>query len=319
MGMGRRNMGIVSRGGRISLTLLMASMTFSGALQAQRSSWAQSRSCKQGGSPHPSLGIGTFHCQGGSCLIGGVWATQGRGQAAAVQKLARQDPWAWDFSTEPRLWEIDPSGPAAGRIRDGDVLVAVNGAPVTTREAGRQLEAMKAGTAIELTLRRGGALVRTSVVPTERCDAYRVSSGPDSLPRFLTRDSRGVVSRRSPVDESLSPIPTGVGTVRFEAAGLVLAGATDLQVARGGQVRWRFVHDPVVAEVLEGSAAGRGGIVPGEVIIQAGVDSLTTTGGVAALAAAGPGHPVVLFVRRGQSFRQVTLYGSDGGRQHRER
>lgn len=312
MGARRRRKGAIGRGSRITVVVLAATAAFSGSLEAQRSSSASGSTCGRDGSKQGDLGIGTFHCQGGSCLVGGIWATTTGEQLTAVRQLAQDAPHVWDFSTEPRLWEIDPDGPAANRIQEGDILVAVNGAPVTTRAAGRQLASMKAGTAVDLTLRRDGTLVRVEVVPSERCQPFTVSSGPAELPYFLTQDPRGVVRRRETVDRSLSRIPTGVGRVSFEAAGFVLAGATEVRVAAGGRVRWRFVDDPVVAEVLESGPADRNGIVPGEVIVQAGANSLTTEAGVAALASAGPGTPVVLLVRRGQSNRQVEISGDPG-------
>lgn len=300
----------MANGTRIALAMTVWAVATGGALQAQTSGSASSGGCEREGEPRPSLGIGTFHCQGGNCLVGGIYATQA-GLPEATRQLLDHDPRAWDFSVEPSLWEIAPDGPAAGRVREGDVLLAVNGSPVTTREAGRALAGMEPGTPVELTLRRDGELVQVEMAPVEACGSFTVSTGPGEMPRFLRRDAHGRVVRvpQDGVDRSLSSIPTGVGTVRFAAAGLVLAGATEIRVAAGGSVSWWFADDPVVAEVPEGGEAQRLGIVPGEVIVTADDEPLTAPAGVAALAAAAPGHPVMLFVRRGRSFRQVEIHG----------
>lgn len=308
--LGRKHVGVTMRTGtRIALGVTICAVAAGGPLEAQMWGSATSRSCDRGGEPRPSLGIGTFHCRGGTCLVGGIYATQA-GLPEATRGLLDHHPRAWDFSVEPSLWEIAPDGPAAGRVLEGDVLLAVDGSPVTTREAGRTLAALEPGTPVELTLRRDGDLVQVEIVPVEGCASFTVSTGPGEMPRFLERDARGRVGRvrRDRVDRSLSPVPTGTGTARFEAAGLVLAGATEIRVAPDGSVSWWFVADPVVAEVVEGGEAGRLGIVPGEVIVTADDQPLTEPAGVSALAGAAPDRPVMLFVRRGRSFRQVEIH-----------
>ncbi|HZD03321.1 MAG TPA: PDZ domain-containing protein, partial [Longimicrobiales bacterium] len=280
-----------------------------GSLAAQASGWARGHTCERDGEPHASLGVGTFHCQGGSCLVGGIYATPGTGLSASALRLLDHEPRAWDFSVEPRLWEIEPGGPAAGRVHEGDVLLAVDGAPVTTREAGLTLSRMEVGTPVELTLGRGSEVVRVDIEVVESCSPLTASSGPEEIPVFLERDAAGRLVHRDRVDRSLAPIPTGVGSVRFEASGLVLAGATEIHVAPDGSTTWWFTADPVVAEVVEGSEAQRLGIEPGEVIVTADDEPLTAPAGVAALAGTGPGHPVMLFVRRGRGFRQVEIHG----------
>lgn len=154
----------------------------------------------------------------------------------------------------------------------------------------------------------GAGAVRVQVTPVESCAAFRVSSGPDEMPSYLEWNGRGGVVRRDRVDRSLAAIPEEVGSARFEGAGLVLAGATEIRVDEDGVASWRFAGEPVVAEVTEGGAADRAGIVPGEVVVNADTRPLTTVEGVAALMEAAPDRPVLLFVRRGQSARQVMIH-----------
>src|SRR3954463_13312187 len=47
------------------------------------------------------------------------------------------------FATEPRLYEIH--GPGEGRLREGDVLVAIDGRLITTEEGGDRMAAVRRG------------------------------------------------------------------------------------------------------------------------------------------------------------------------------
>lgn len=303
---------------RMIASLLMAGALVAGSGEpavAQGASWAERRGCASDGEPWSGLGVGTYHCRGGSCVVGGVYA----GVSASARELVERAPGAWDFSVEPRLWEIRADGPARGVLREGDVLVAVDGMPVTTRAAGRALAEMRPGVPVELTVRRDAPAsveragvpmgrLRVEVVPVESCARFRVSSGPQEMPSYLERTD-GRVVQRDRIDRSLTPVPEGVGSARFEGAGLVLAGATAIRVDEGGDVRWRFAGEVVVADVMEGGAAARAGIVPGEVVVSADDQPLTTLEGVSTLMGAAPERPVLLFVRRGQTARQVVIHG----------
>ena len=44
-----------------------------------------------------------------------------------------------DFSTEPRVWDVDPAGPAARALREGDQITSIDGVLITTREGGHGL------------------------------------------------------------------------------------------------------------------------------------------------------------------------------------
>lgn len=80
------------------------------------------------------------------------WATQGVPGACPADSASRADlgiryrfvagdfmederrPTWIHFLTEPVVVEVDPRGPAAGRLRPGDVVVAVDDYLITTRE-----------------------------------------------------------------------------------------------------------------------------------------------------------------------------------------
>src|SRR3954466_2750834 len=71
------------------------------------------------------------------------------------------------FSTEPRIHGIHGTG--QGRLRDGDVLAAIDGRRIPTDEAGDRLATVRRGERVRLTVRRGGGTQDVEVVAGQRC------------------------------------------------------------------------------------------------------------------------------------------------------
>ncbi|HYR08937.1 MAG TPA: hypothetical protein VEQ60_14245, partial [Longimicrobium sp.] len=84
---------------------------------------ADAQTCAEGLPRTATLGIGLLQCVGGSCSVN---ARDGAGRTH-------------DFSTEPKVWRLDPEGPSAGVLREGDQILAIDGALITTRDGGRRL------------------------------------------------------------------------------------------------------------------------------------------------------------------------------------
>lgn len=72
------------------------------------------------------------------------------------------------FLTEPVLAEVDPDGPAAGRLRPNDVLVAVEGQLITTREGSRLFWFVDRDE-VRLDISRGGRAETILVRPVHVC------------------------------------------------------------------------------------------------------------------------------------------------------
>ncbi|HEX8208922.1 MAG TPA: PDZ domain-containing protein [Longimicrobium sp.] len=75
------------------------------------------------------------------------------------------------FGTELTLGRIRPGGPTAGVLREGDVVVAVDGAPITTAEGGRRFGELAPGRAATFTIRRDGRTRDVRVVPGAQCSS----------------------------------------------------------------------------------------------------------------------------------------------------
>ena len=142
----------MKRAVRLATALLLVACAAGGAA-AQAG-----RTCSEGRPPAGQPGVGLLHCVGGSCEIfvrrGGVVFHR--------------------FSSEPRVWRIAPDGPAAGRLREGDVLVAVDGALVTSVEGGLRLANLAPGRPVRLRVRRAGRELEVEIVPRLGCDFPRL-------------------------------------------------------------------------------------------------------------------------------------------------
>lgn len=124
--------------------------------------------CAHGRAETGDLGIGMFQCLGGECAVNVLW----------------RGGYVHEFSTEPRVWHLQPGSPAAAALREGDFILAVDGALVTTLEGGRRLANLRPGIAVQLRIRRGRQELAVSLSPVPGCNAPRlvVTAGPTDGP-----------------------------------------------------------------------------------------------------------------------------------------
>lgn len=236
---------------------------------------AQQLVCADGWPPRPSIGVDRYHCVGGACRIWGV-----TGEPVAETLLSQEGGRAywgerWDqvrssfeFTVEPTLWDIDPAGPAAGLVQEGDVLVAVQGIPVTSAPAGRVLGDPPEGRPLPLTLRRDDGLRSVEVVPALTCSATTLSMGTD--------EGVGLRVATRGFDDAEPRGGTGslLGLIlRCEACRAVDPDAAD---QRG---HWRFEAYPTVAVVRGNGPAGIAGVLAGDRLTHIdGLDLLSEEG-----------------------------------------
>jgi len=77
-----------------------------------------------------------------------------------------------EYLTPPRIRDIKPGGPAAGRLRDEDILLAVDGLGITTPAAWHRLRDVAPGDSVRFSVRRGAAdTAMATVIPSARCAA----------------------------------------------------------------------------------------------------------------------------------------------------
>jgi hypothetical protein len=155
-------------------------------IQAQAVSTA---SCSEGWSTLGALGITEFSCD----------CTFDRGSSPA-----------WRFRGEPEIRKVSSSGPASGRLRSGDVIVAIDGMLITTRAAGTRLGNLRAGEPVTLTVRRGNREIEVSLVPDEPCVTPEPPSAPTPRAASPGVSYGGIPTPtppRTPAPAALAPHP----------------------------------------------------------------------------------------------------------------
>ncbi len=192
------------------------------------------------------------------------------------------------FGGELELRDIPPNGPAAGRVQDGDVLVAVDGALVTTRDGSERLFRARAGHPLHLLVRRQGRDREVVIVPT---------SG----------ESSGRAAR--PAMPAVSGAPSATGAVaQFHVPGWLgigLACNCTLQAGPHGTESWTFAEAPEVFAVGPGGPAERGGVRKGDIVERIDGLQLTTPEGGRQWSTIAPGQQVRLGIRRDRA--QINL------------
>lgn len=250
----------------LALTLL------AGSAQAQR--------CAEGMPRTATLGIGLLQCVGGSCTV----------------NVRRGDGYTHDFSTEPHVWELDPSGPAARVLREGDQLLAIDGVLITTPSGGRRLASLRAGVPVRLRIRRDDAEMEVRVVPAAGCNTPRLA----------------VTARHGHPEVSARPHPAPRVSGSGESGPGVYFGM-ELECGdcgwrvENGDWRWHATEPIRVRSVVAGSPAQRAGLRPGDVLMRIDGRPLTQPGAGGLYASLRPGQPVSFQVRRGDRTLTVPV------------
>jgi hypothetical protein len=149
------------------------------------------RACEDGVPEVGYLGISDLSC---SCSTNfALTSHDGRRQ------LVRQ----WIFRSEPVVRGVESNGPSAGKLREDDVITAVDGVLITTHEGGQRFSRITPGQKVTLTIRRDGhempvPLVVGSICPEEL-------GGPFSM-RMLVAP-RASEAPPTPGSEPVPPTP----------------------------------------------------------------------------------------------------------------
>jgi S1-C subfamily serine protease len=221
---------------------------------------ADAQTCDGGLPRTATLGIGLLQCVGGACTVN---ARDGDGRTH-------------DFSTEPRVWRLDPDGPAAGVLRDGDQILAVDGALITSRDGGRRLANLRAGAPVALRIRRARVEMRVSVTPRAGCNTPALAVTPTAA----SPDARAAEGPRIYFGMELDCGDCGW---RREGEGW----------------RWVSTQPMRIRSAVPGSPAERAGLRAGDVVLGINGHALTERGAGRFFDRISPGGAVRFEVRRG--------------------
>jgi hypothetical protein len=205
----------------------------------------------------------------------------------------------WRFRSEPRIRSVEARGPAHGKLRSGDVIVAVDGEPITSAAGARHFSRPVAGRPVELAVRRRGAVTRVHIVPQSLCaDDPRLSDFESPRPLVApspplavvppapnpARAPRAAPSPTTPTAPTPAPdVPTGfddLPTRGWLGVGLRCDGCEVERDRRRDVLVWRFESPPTIYSVDSNSPAYRAGVRRGDVLTH--VDNLpidTVAGG----------------------------------------
>jgi hypothetical protein len=263
----------------------------------------QGGNCGRHGTRVPDLGFGSFSCE--HCTI-----DQSPGRVL------------YRFGTEPRVANI--TAPGRGRLREGDVLVAVDGDPITTMEASDRLSFTRRGERVRLTIRRGGRMQDVDVVADEECAEPPTPPVPPRPPRAPAPPQPPHAPRAPapygappppppqpplppqppqaplPPTPPLPPLPPPPPEILPEGWFGFGISCDECGIhRRNGDVQMYFGEAPVVENVEPGSPAQRAGIRRGDRLTHVDGLALTTASGAQRFAAIRPGQTVTWTYRRG--------------------
>lgn len=105
---------------------------------------AEASACDHGLSEVGYLGIGDLSCD---CTTN--FAVKSRDGNAQLTRT-------WRFRSEPVVRNILDDGPSKGKFREGDVITAIDGSLITTREGSARFSSLEPGQTVRFTVRRDG-------------------------------------------------------------------------------------------------------------------------------------------------------------------
>jgi hypothetical protein len=262
------------------------------------------------------------------------------GNFSIALKRVQEDPLLirkmWKFSEEPRIGSIDPSGPSYGKLKDGDVLVAIDDALITTSEAGRRLGALDPDDPVKLTVRRDGRTVDVKVRPRSRCPdeqlarIYRAVQDRMATPR-PPRPPRAPRTPRAPAAPAPETMPVPSVPEFRVAPPAPMAAVSRKLLTRGwigvgldcGECKWVAVQDsvvwrsnefPTIYNVDEDSPADKAGLRRGDMLTEINGVSLLSDEGAHLFGSVKPGQPVKwTFEREGETKTTLVVASARPG------
>jgi hypothetical protein len=246
---------------------------------------------------------------------------------------------AWRFRSEPVILGVREGGPAAGKLRAGDAINAIDGLLITTSEAGRRYANLQPGERVALTVRRGERLARIPIEVGSQCESVveagegwhmlveppEVVVAPEPVVAEMVHPEPVVAVELEPdmvvmaepaVDVAVEPLILAAPNVGIVARPVFPGGwfgfgiSCNCSVHRGGPGTppvWKFEEPPEVFSVEPGSPADRGGLQRGDVLLEIDGVSLTDDEGGRRFGAVTAGQTVTFKYRRGAAVREVTL------------
>ncbi|MEJ2237194.1 MAG: PDZ domain-containing protein [Gemmatimonadales bacterium] len=273
--------------------MFMAAGTVPGMLGAQE----REKTCGQGEVVTGALGYERLECE---CSVG----------------LFKDEPGhtVYEFRSEPRIWGITEHGPASSKLKEGDVVVAVDGYLITTAEGGMRFGNVVPGVPVTLTVRRGGEETDVTVTPEAKCLEVDPEAPPPVLDVVAAPERpRWVPRAAAPADPSPPPAPPEQDVLPEGWMGLSFSCSDCAVGLVEGETAWvwDFTSPPLVERVEALGPAEAAGLQPGDVLTHVDGAELTSEEGGRRLGAVQPGDTVVFRYTRNGEERTAQLIAGE--------
>lgn len=231
----------------------------------------------------------------------------------------------WTFRTEPTITSLEMDSRGATLLRIGDVITAVNGKLITTKEGAQELAELKPGEGVVLTIRRNGNTQRIALTAQSACpndsrlfSIYAPGRAYGEAPPVpsATMARPGTWSVAQVPTPTMPPAPTvyaargkaGVEYAWTEPRATFGMGLTCSNCSMGFSERDKtafmiFSKPPEVYSIERNGPADRAGIRRGDVITRVNGYSVDSDEGGKAFAMAKPGQIVKFTVIRGNDSK----------------
>jgi membrane-associated protease RseP (regulator of RpoE activity) len=208
----------------------------------------------------------------------------------------------WSFRSEPVVRGVREGSPADGVIEAGDVITAIDGMLITTREAGERFATAEPGEQVTFTVRRGDRVTRVQVEAGQSCE--RVTRRHDLL------DVVTVLPRLEPSPRVAVALEPRIAIRAFPGGWFGFGISCDCVMRRGDPGEspvWEFNAPPEIFSVEAGSPADRVGLRRGDVLLEIDGVDLTEEEGGRRFGAVKPGQEVEFVYRRGGGTQSITI------------
>ncbi len=235
----------------------------------------------------------------------------------------------WSFTTEPMITGVEEGSPAEGALEAGDILVAIDGVPITTREGGDRFANVEPGEDVTLLVRRDNVRHEVTLRAVAECrPAPNVVTVPRRLlppppepdARVIVPAVEVVVAPRVRVVRAIEPEATtlievvGVprawsilprGRLGFSFSCGPCSSSTDPET---GETIWSFSGPVEVIGVTRDGPADMVGIERGDLITTIGAEPIESDEGGISFSRLTPGEAVELtVVKRSGEEVEVTM------------
>jgi S1-C subfamily serine protease len=225
----------------------------------------------------------------------------------------------WYFQAEPKVLKVDPKGPSAGKLKRGDVIMAIDGMPITTHKAGQRFGSIAPGDPVTLAVRRKNRVVDVVITARAVCPEdhpmHVESFGMTVAELNLERLSEALesLSRISELDIEIPELPE-LGELQLPelpevptfdlrprawfGMSLTCDGCAITQTKKDETLKWSFDKPPKVRSVEPGGPADDAGLEAGDVLTHVDGIKIDSEKGGEKFSSMEPGDTVSWTIRR---------------------